>query len=213
MLPYTATVLFSNLAQYNTALWPLPVVALVLALAVVVLAVRPVPFSDRAIAGLLALAWLWIGYGYHYLQFATINFAAPIYAVFFMVEGLLLAWAGLVRARAGFRFRSEPAHWVGLLLALGATIGVPLADALSGYGWESARVVGLAPGPTALFTLGLMLMSEQRAPVHLAVIPLLWLLIAGASGWALRIPQDLVLAVAGLAGFLVLLLEHRRSRS
>ena len=49
MLPFTAEILFSSFAQYNRALWPLPVLAVALALALVLLALRPVRGGDRAL--------------------------------------------------------------------------------------------------------------------------------------------------------------------
>ena len=85
----------------------------------------------------------------------------------------------------------------------------PLAD-LSGHGWPSLRVAGLAPDPTAAFTLGLLLLTRGRTPVHLAVIPLLWIVVAGATAWILAIPQDLALPLAGLCGFALVLWKNRR---
>ena len=50
MLPFTADILFSSIAQYNRALWPLPPVALLLGLAAVLLTVRPVRDGNRLIS-------------------------------------------------------------------------------------------------------------------------------------------------------------------
>ena len=199
MLPFTAEILFSSFAQYNRALWPLPILALALALAVVLLTLRPGRHGGRAIGALLALAWLWIGVGYHFLHFAALDFAAPVYGVLFVLQGLLLAWTGVVRGRLAFRFGADL-----------AAIAWPLSDVLFGHGWQSARVVGLAPGATAAFTLGMLLLTTGRTPLHLAVIPLLWTLVAGARAWILGIPQDLALPVAGVAGFALILWENRR---
>jgi hypothetical protein len=207
MLPFTADVLFSSFETYNRALWPLPVLAVALALAIILLTLRPVRGGDRAIGALVALAWLWVGIGYHFLHFAAIDFAAPAYGAVFVLEGLLFAWTAVVR-RLAFRFGPDPFRWAGLALALAAALAWPLVDSL-GHGWQSARVAGLAPGPTAAFTLGLLL-TAGRPPLHLAVIPLLWTLIAGATAWALIIPQDLALPVAGLAGFTLILWKSRR---
>ena len=209
MLPFTAEILFSSFAQYNRALWPLPILALALALAVVLLTLRPGRHGGRAIGALLALAWLWIGVGYHFLHFAALDFAAPVYGVLFVLQGLLLAWTGVVRGRLAFRFDADLAGWCGLALAL-AAIARPLSDVLFGHGWQSARVVGLAPGATAAFTLGMLLLTTGRTPLHLAVIPLLWTLVAGARAWILGIPQDLALPVAGAAGFALILWHNRR---
>ena len=208
MLPFTAEILFASFAQYNQALWPLMILAPVLALALVVLALRPVRHGARAIGTLLALAWLWVGIGYHFLHLATLDFAAPIYGAFFVLQGLLLAWTGVVRDRLVFGFGADLFGWCGLALAL-AAVTWPLADALLGPGWASVRIVGLAPGPTAVFTLGLLLLTAGRAPLHLALIPLLWTLVAGARGWILAIPQDLALPVAGIAAVALILWKNR----
>jgi hypothetical protein len=209
MLPFTADVLFSSFAQYNRAQWPLPILAPALALVILALALRPVGHGDRASGALLALAWLWVGLGYFILHFAAFDFAAPIYGAFFVLQALLLISTAVVRGRLAFRFTGDLFGWCGLGLALAATLAWPLADALFGPGWASARVVGLAPGPTAVFTLG-MLLCAGRVPLHLAIIPLLWTLIAGAAASILGIPQDLALPVAGIGATALIVWRNRR---
>jgi hypothetical protein len=210
MLPFTAEILFSSFEQYNRALWPLQILALALALAIVLLTLRPVRHGDRAIGALVALAWIWVGARCHILHFAAIDFAAPVYGVLFVLQGLLLAWTGVVRGRIAFRFGRDLFGWCGLALALAATFAWPLAEGLAGHGWQSVRVVGLAPGPTAAFTLGMLLLMAGRTPLHLALIPLLWTLIAGAVALVLTIPQDLALPVAGVGAFALILWKNRR---
>jgi Family of unknown function (DUF6064) len=212
MLPFTAEILFSSFEQYNRALWPLPILAPALALVILALALRPAGHGNGAIGALLALAWLWVGLGYFILHFAAFDFVAPIYGAFFILQGLLFGWSAAVRGRLALRFTGDLFGWCGLALALAATLAWPLADAFLGQGWTSVRVVGLAPGPTAAFTLGMLLLSGGRTPLHLAVIPLLWTLIAGATAWILRIPQDLALPVAGIAAFALLFWKNRHHR-
>ena len=208
MLPFTADILFSSIAQYNRALWPLPPVALLLGLGAVLLTLRPVRDGNRLIVGFLAAAWLWIGIGWHILHFSRLDFAAPLYGVLFVLEGLLLLWIA-IRGRLAFRFRPGLVGWVGLALAMLA-LAWPLVDRLAGLGWQSERVVGLAPTPTVVLTLGLLLLVPGRTPWRLAIIPLLWTLIAGATAWILWIPQDLALPVVGVAAAGLLLRKNRR---
>jgi hypothetical protein len=210
MLPFTADILFSSFEHYNRALWPLPILAWLLALAAILLTLKPVRGSDRAIAALLAIAWLWVGLGYHFMHHAAIDFAAPLYGVFFILQGLLFAWTGAVRGRLAFRFRADLFGWIGLALALAALFAWPLADWQTGHGWQSVRLVGLAPGTTTAFTLGLLLLTDGRTPLRLAVVPLLWTLVAGAMAWILAIPQDLALPMAGLGGLVLVLWKNRR---
>lgn len=209
MLPFTADVLFASLAQYNRALWPAHALAVALGLAAVLLTLRPVRDGDRVVGALLAGAWLWTGVGYHWLHFATINFAAPVYGAFFVLQGLLLAWTGMVRGGIAFRFRPDLLGLTGLVLAMAALVAWPLADWLT-HGWQSVRLAGLTPGPTTALTLGLLLLTSGRTPLHLVVIPLLWSFVAGATAWVLNIPQDLALPVAGLSASCLIVWKNRQ---
>ena len=210
MLPFTAEILFSSFETYNLALWPLPILAPVLAVALVLPTLRRVRHGDRGIGALLALAWAWVGVGYFILHFAAFDFAAPLYGALFVLQALLLAWIGVVRDRLLFRFAGDPLGWCGLALALAAALAGPLGDGLLGQGWASARVVGLAPGPTAVFTLGMLLLTAGRTPLHLAILPLLWTLVAGATAWILSIPQDLALPIVGVGAFALILWKNRQ---
>jgi hypothetical protein len=208
MLPFTADILFSSIAQYNRALWPLPPMALLLGLAAVLLTVRPVRDGNRLIGAYLAAAWLWIGIGYHLLHFARLDFAAPLYGALFVLEGLLFLWIA-IRGRLAFRFRGGTVGWAGLALAMLA-LAWPLVDRLAGLGWQAERVVGLVPAPTTILTLALLLLVAGRTPWYLAIVPLLWTVVAGATAWILWIPQDLGLPAAGLLAIGLLLWKNRR---
>jgi hypothetical protein len=208
MLPFTADILFSSFAQYNRALWPLPSLTLLLCLGAIVLTLRPVRWSGPTIGVLLAAAWLWTGIGYHVLHFARLNFAAPIYGAVFVVQGMLLVWA-VLRGRLAFRFHAGLSAWIGIALAIVA-VAWPLVDWLSGESWQAGRVAGLAPAPTVVLTFGLLLLAEGRAPLYLAIIPLLWSLVAGATAWILAIPQDLALPVMGVGAFGLLVWKNQR---
>jgi hypothetical protein len=208
MLPFTADILFSSIAQYNRALWPLPPIALLLGLGAVLLTLRPVRDGNRLIAGFLAAAWLWIGIGWHMLHFSRLDFVAPLYGVLFVLEGLLLLWIA-IRGRLAFRFRPGLVGWIGLGLAMLA-LAWPLVDRLAGLDWQEERVVGLAPAPTTILTLALLLLVAGRTPWHLTIVPVLWTLVAGTTAWILWIPQDLALPVVGLGGAGLSLWKNRR---
>lgn len=210
MLPFTADVLFSVVAQYNRAIWPAQIIAYVLGLAVILLIFRPVPHGDRLVGALLAAAWAWIGVAYYLLHVATIDFAAPAYAAAFVIQGLLFAWTGAIRGKVAFRFRADPAGWAGLGLVFFAMAIYPLAGWLAGHGWPRTPLFGVAPGPTTIFTVGMLLLVEGRTPLHLVVLPVLWLLVGGAAAWLLNIPEDVALPLAGIGVFCLILWKNRR---
>jgi Family of unknown function (DUF6064) len=197
VLPFTREVYIRLLEHYNAAIWPVQIIALGLGIIVLLLILKPRIGGDRFIAAILAGAWIWTGIVYHGMFLAPLNWAATASGGLFALQGALLAWTGLLRGRLAFRFLPTPRAWAGLAFAVLA-LAAPLAGPLTDLGWSRAPAIGIASGPTALFTLGVLLLADGRTPVRLLLIPLLWTGIAGVSAWLLRLPHDLILPVAGI---------------
>jgi len=225
MLPYDAETLFALQAQLNHDHAWLVALGTLLAVAVLLLAVpgpmadrlqfRPGKWYDRSVSFLLILLWLWVGHGYFMTALGPLFFAAPLLALLFGLQAVLLAWTGLVRGRLALRFRPDLSGWAGMALALYALVGPALLHWLAGrelfLGWFGMPLFALAPTPTALFTLALLLLATRgRRMAHLAVVPVLWCLLAGLQGWALDMPQDLVPPVLAVAAFALLLARGER---
>lgn len=206
MVPFTREVFLGEFARYNEAIWPAQIVAYLLCLIAVWRVARPFPGSGRLIATVLGLAWVWTGAVYHMTFFAKINWAAPAFGLLFVLQGLLLFVAGTIRGRLAFRFSNSAHGWLGALLIALAMLLYPLAGAPD---WPRVAHVGVAPCPTTLFTLGILLLATPRTPWHLLVIPVLWSLIGGSAALVLDIPQDAALPVAAL---LTILLAIRKNR-
>jgi hypothetical protein len=209
MLPFDAEVLYANMGQYNLAIWPMPVVGLLLGLGAFALALRPVPGGGRAVALAVAAFWAWIAAAYHFGHFATINFAAPVYGIAFFAEAALLCWSGALRGGVSFASRMRGRGWAGLALFVLAGLGQPLADLLAGHHWPDIALFGTAPDPTVLGTVAILLMAERPAR-HLAVIPALWALAAGTTAWELEMWHGLAAPLAILAGAALLAVRPRQ---
>jgi hypothetical protein len=206
MVPFTREVFLGVLERYNEAIWPAQIVAYLLCLIAVWRVARPFPGSGRLIATVLGLAWIWTGVAYHMLFFARIDWAAWAFGLFFVVEGLLFLIDGTIRGRLAFRFAGGAADWFGAVLLALATLLYPLAGAPD---WPRAAHVGVAPGPTTLFTFGMLLLATPKVPWHLLVIPVLWSLIGGSAALVLGIPQDAALPVAALLTILLAVWKNR----
>ena len=210
MISFSPEAFFSLFEQYNRALGPAPIVAYALGLGAVILCLRPIPEGGRIVAAILGLMWAWNGVAYHLAHLATIDFMAPAFALFFVVQASLFAWTGVARGRIRFGFRPDVFGWTGLGLAVFAMAGYPLLAWLAGHGWPRAAMFGIAPAPTAIFTLGLLLTIEGRTPLHLLAIPVLWSLVGGTAAWLLAIPEDLALPLAGLGALGLAVCKNQR---
>src|SRR5262249_57407354 len=102
----------------------------------------------------------------------------------FALEAAPLAWAGLVRNRLVVRPVGDPASAAGLGVFQFALLGQPLIGPLVGREWVQVEIFGIAPDPTVVATLGLLL-AAGRSP-GLFIVPLIWCAISGATLWTME---------------------------
>jgi len=209
MFPFDVEVLDSSYALYNAAVWPAQAVALALALIAVWLSVWPRRGAGRAVGVLLAAGWLWCGLVFFPRYLAQLDFMAPVYGWAFVAQAGLLLWA-LVWRPPRPPAPARAAGVAGLALAFLAVCGLPLVSGFGEAGFAAARVVGIAPGPTVIFTLALLLLAEGRVPRLLAIVPLLWCGVAAVTGWALGVPESLAVVLLALPAVGLLLWPARR---
>jgi len=217
MLPFTADVLSALYESYNRAVWPAALVFWLAALAIAGLGLRSGRHGltqryNRVAGVVLAGAWVWVGIVFHLDFFAAINFWAPLFGALFLVQAVLIAWTWAYRGRALSGWPVDAAGWAGLALIAYAALGTPLIAATLGDGWASARLAGIAPGPTALLTLGLLMLTQDRVPLHLTIIPVLWCLVAGVTAWQLGVPEDRIVAVLALTAVVLIVRANTRRR-
>jgi hypothetical protein len=197
--PFTIAQFLGVFAAYNAAIWPMQIVTFTLGLVVVVALWRRWPSAAGLIPAILAVLWAVNGVGYHALFFATINPAAPVFAALFVAQAILFAVSAM--SPAGLRF--EPGrNWrtgLGAGFVIYAMAIYPIIGIRAGHGLMQGPIFGVAPCPTAIFTLGLLLMARGFWVAWLAIIPFLWSLIGIAATWQLGILEDSVLPVAGIA--------------
>lgn len=198
MLPFTNEQFFDAFAAYNAAIWPLPVVASVLGLVAIGLLFHGGSATNRLIAAILAALWLITGVGYHILFFAEVTVAAYIYGALFIAFTLLLAIEGTLRNRIEFRLARGARGWLATTVIFYAIVAYPALGLLL-HGYPEAPLFGVAPCPTAIFTLGFLILFRSSHPVLLATVPLSWAVIGGSAAFLLEVPQDFGLVGAAVA--------------
>jgi hypothetical protein len=200
---------------YNAAIWPAQIVTVGLGLAILSLLGRAAAVRGRFIAALLASCWLFVAIAFHANRYATINWAAVYFAWAFALEAALLIWIGVLRGRLEFGRPADPAGRAGLWIFLFALAIEPLSGPLLGREWRQIEIFGVAPDPTAVATLGLLLLAAGRGRGALFVVPAVWCAISGATLLAMKAPDAWIpplAAVLALALAIRQTLAQRRNR-
>lgn len=174
---------------YNAAVWPAQVAAILLGVLMLVLLRRAVPVVGPAVAAILAACWAWVAIAFHLDRYASINWAAPWAAAAFLAQAALLVWAGAVGGRLSVPPRLDAAGRAGVGIFLFALLAQPAIGLLLGRSWRQAEIFGIAPDPTAIGTLGLLLALAGPARWVLMVLPALWCAATGATLRAMSAPD------------------------
>jgi hypothetical protein len=197
-LPFDNAEFFAVFFRYNQAIWPAQLVFYALAVGVLLMLLARVRYADRAASAVLAVLWAWAGLVYHGIFFREINPAAPLFGALFVAGAAAFAWEGVLRGRLVFRTDSAVLLAAGVALIVYALLFYPLLGIVFGHAYPSSPTLGV-PCPTAIFTLGLLLLSKPPYRVVVFAAPLVWALIASQAVFALRVWEDLGLLVAGVA--------------
>ena len=195
-LPFTREQFFDLFAAYNEALWPALIALWIASVVVTLLLLSSLRPPDRWISALLAAHWAWSGVAYHAAFFTRINPAAWSFAVLFLVQAALFVWLGIVRRRLSF----VPTRTGWALVAwffVAYSLLYPAMNAVQHLSVSRIPTFGV-PCPTTIFTVGVLMLAAPRSRV-LAIVPVIWSLVAGSAALLLDVRADFALPIAGIA--------------
>jgi hypothetical protein len=194
-LPFGLDEFFAVFARYNAAIWPAQLVAYAIGAAAVFAVMNP-RYRKPVILAILAVFWAWNGIAYHWLFFSAINTAAYGFGAIFVLQATLFAAAIFTRNSLDFENAGSLRAFLGWGLIVYAALVYEILGFFAGHGLMSGPLFGVAPCPTTIFTIGLLLLAHGSPLFWLSIIPGLWALIGTSAAIFLGVPEDFGLAVA-----------------
>ncbi len=211
LLMFSAQTYTRLFALYNREIWPAQIVAIALGIVILMCLQRARPWQGRIVAAILAVCWLWVAWAYHIERYATINWAARYFALGFVIEALLLIWIGVIRGQLIFRSADYALRRAGLYLFIFALALQPWIGAAIGRPWLQAEIFGIAPDPTVIATLGILLLVSGWIRPVLLCIPIIWCVISGATLWAMGSADALLMPFIALLVLLLIVGQARHA--
>ncbi len=184
-LLFSADAYYRLFELYNHSIWPAHLFWIAICGVVFFFLLRQKPWAGRVLFFLLGAGWIWVAWGYHLTHFATINWAATYYAAVFVLQGVLLLLVGGLGKNLQMPSPENMVHRIGLGLAGFGFLLQPLITPLFGRPWTQMELFGLTPDPTAIVTLGAVLLMDKSRRLLLP-IPLLWCLISAVTLWTMH---------------------------
>jgi hypothetical protein len=202
---------YRMIERYNEELWPAHLLTLALGCVILVMLLRPKPGQQRIIWSTLGLLWIWIGWTFLWRRYATINWAVVYLLPLLGLQALLLLRAAWLGKSADFDITAGTPRKVGLALFAGSLVLHPAVAPLVGRSWRQAEVFGMAPDPTVIATLGLVLQASNRIPWWLMIVPVVWCFVSGLTLWAMEAPEAWLPPAAALLSVLGVWLPRTES--
>jgi hypothetical protein len=176
-IPFTLEQFYGVFRDYNEAVWPAQLFLVLIALASIMLALRPRRWSGAGVSAILGLLWAWIAVAYHLSFFTRISPAAYVFAAVSMAGAAVFIWQGVIRRRLQFEWMPGMRAYVGAALMVFALVAYPVWSAYAGHRYPATPTFGL-PCPTTIFTVGLLAFAVPPTPRSPLVVPMLWCFVA-----------------------------------
>ncbi len=141
--------------------------------------------GNRVVLILLAMIWGWVTAGFLWQYYQPINWVIPYFIPAFIVEAGFMVMFAVRRMPLRFGWRGDFSSVAGAALLLIAIIGFPFAGLIEGRGMIQAELFGSAADPTAIGTLGFILLARGTWRWLLLPVPLVWCVMASAILWVM----------------------------
>jgi hypothetical protein len=205
--------------RYNEAIWPLQLVAYAIGLfivAVFILRCRgsrsvlasPV-VTDRLVPALLAGFWAWMGVVFMWGYQADISASGRVFGWLFLIGAACFAYAALRGVDLGLGQAPSRRLIIAGAMVVYAMLIYPLLGALAGHAYPEGPLFGVAPCPSAIFTLA-VLVACLRPRWYLLLVPIAWAFIGATAAVKLGIVEDHALIAAALVTLIVAVWMPRR---
>ena len=207
-LPFTTAEFFEVFAAYNQAVFPVQFILIGLSLVGLYLLIRRKKEAGKYVNGFLALLWLWMAIVYHLVFFSSINPAAILFGVLFIVQGGIFLLYGFFRNRISYRIENNVYGVAGMSMIVYSILLYPLLGWWNGHIYPASPTFGL-PCPTTIFTFGILLFSISRLPWFILIIPVIWSIVGFSAALNFGMMEDGGLLIAGILTCVLLWTKNR----
>lgn len=128
---------------------------------------------NRSLFTLCSAFWLISAYGYLWKYYSDINWMADYFVGVFILQALLVFWAGL-KIKPSFKYSRNISFFAGILLWIMALLIQPVFEILDGHDLSQVSSFSLTPDSLSITAIGLMLIYRLNAWLFLPTC--LWLI-------------------------------------
>ncbi len=209
-IPFTREQFFEIFEKYNLGVFPVQLIILMLGISSAILLVSKFRLRHKLIGGFLGALWLWTGIAYHYAFFTEINKAASLFALLFLVQGLIFLVETFFGNKLEFEFNGKLIDYIASFFIVYGIVIYPVLVYLLDSPHVRIITLGL-PCPSAIFTFGFLILTKPKFSKYILIIPVVWASIGTSAAYYFGVYPDYFMALSALIGIAYLLRRNKEN--
>jgi len=211
LIPYSAEAYQGLFAFYYLDTSPAHLIALPFGFVITVMLARHSKRGPVLSRLIIAAFWVWTGAIFHGQYLIDLNWAAKYFGYVFIVQGVLITGHTLINRNNICRPESLTRVIGGMLVILGMALS-PTAAAIMETPISHAHLFGITPLPLIIATVGVLVVTLDRIPLWLLIIPAIWAASEILAAQTLGLWHDLALACVALTAIVGSIAYERHFR-
>jgi len=209
-IPFTTEQFFQVITDYNITFFPVQILIVFLGIICLVLILSGKSYKDKLFGSYIGMLWLWIGIMYHLAFFTSINKAAYIFGILFILQGLVVLYETFRGDKLKFQFKGYTMDYIAYFFLIFAIIIYPILLYFLENSIYTTITLGL-PCPSTIFTFGFFMMTTIKFPKYLLIIPLIWTIIGTSAAFNFGVYPDYVMLIAAVIAVIYLLRRKNKN--
>jgi hypothetical protein len=205
-IPFTTEQFFEIIEKYNSAIFPVQFILILLGILSVVVLHSKKKIKNRLIGGFLGILWIWTGIAYHLIFFTEINKAAYVFGGLFVLQGLLFPFETFSRKKLEFEFNGKIIDYIAYFFIIFGIVIYPVLIYFLENSIEATITLGL-PCPSTIMTFGFLMLTKPKFPKYLVIIPALWTIVGTSAAFNFGVYPDYLMPVSAIIAIIYLLVR------
>lgn len=190
--------IFSLLAGYNTANFPVQLIFMICGVIAVYFLFNRKLEKNLLIGAVLTFLWIWMVIVYHIIYFNGLPPGAIVFGILFLAQGIFFFLESFQDKNLIFILKNNFKSYIALFLIIYGLIIYPLINHVINGTLSGFWTLGL-PAPTIIMTFGFLMLTGKRFPRYLLIIPTFLAIIGSATALYHELYQDILLLIAAVS--------------
>lgn len=201
---------YKRMLEYNTDVFPVMILCYICAVFVIGIIGTKSHMKNRISGFFLSFLFIFNGLIEFIFYYGSVSSQYYVWGSLWIIQGIAFFVHSGIKDSFSLEYKKDYKTIIAIILIFSALIIYPVIGFLTGHGYPTGPIFGVAPCPVTIFTFALLIINRQLFPIFLLVIPFLWSLTGIYAIFFFHVYQDGIEVIAGILGLFFILHENKK---